>query len=339
MAGTCRLLRRMAESLGLHRTLTARGPAVDYWGIKNAGSHGRLRQVVQLVLQGASNLQDAGIRLIASECTQLHTLMITGCDLLCGRSIAFLLGARPSLTQLGVQACGLEAHDARLILCALVDQSCNIQAAGSERALLGGGAGGSRDGEQLVLASPNPSSSWTHSGHQRAIVTTDPDLSTHKGLRVLDLTGNNLGAAGGMALAEYLRRNGSLEALGLFHNRLGNEGLTAVGRALTHNHHLKRLYVGANYTDQAYLDTSTLQVVAASLRRNTTLELLDMKMNALDQSSVDLLNGVAKGHPSLRSVPCHTVLHPMSIGELLSQVVSLHTSRYSRRSKGVENSR
>ena len=106
----------------------------------------------------------------------------------------------------------------------------------------------------------------------------------------LNLTGNQLGIAGGRALAGVLCSNDSLTKLVLAHNHMGSGGGQAVAEALKKNTSLMHLSLRA-----CKLEPEDGKAVAEALKLNSTLTELDIGYNLLDEETVDMLRDAVKG--------------------------------------------
>lgn len=49
------------------------------------------------------------------------------------------------------------------------------------------------------------------------------------------MSNNAIGVSGGIAIAEYLRKNKTIQTLNIFDNKIGYDGAKAIGEALKEN--------------------------------------------------------------------------------------------------------
>lgn len=109
-------------------------------------------------------------------------------------------------------------------------------------------------------------------------------LLENKTLRVLDLRCNELGAEGAKHLGKLLRTDCQLTQLNISSNRIGEkgnvQGARALAEALTCNRMLKHLDLNNNM-----LCGEALQLIAAAVDQNSTLESIAIFHNQWDQLS------------------------------------------------------
>ena len=101
-------------------------------------------------------------------------------------------------------------------------------------------------------------------------------LADNCSLRSLNLTCNNIGLKGGVAIAEALRVNRSLTTLVLWGNKLGPEGGVALAEALKINGSLTSLNIRLNG-----IGVEGGKAVAEALRVNGSLTELDLDRNMI----------------------------------------------------------
>jgi len=96
-------------------------------------------------------------------------------------------------------------------------------------------------------------------------------------LRELDISDNNITSTGATAIAKSLLHNTSLEVLDMSNNAIGQDGAIGITQIITNSKTLKKLYIrGCEISTGA-------TAIANSLLCNTSLEVLDMKYNAIGQ--------------------------------------------------------
>ena len=101
-------------------------------------------------------------------------------------------------------------------------------------------------------------------------------LTGSRSLTSLNLTCNNIGPKGGVAIAEALRVNRSLTTLVLWSNKLGQEGVVALAQALKTNGSLRSLNLRLNG-----IGVEGGKAVAEALRVNGSLTELDLYRNKI----------------------------------------------------------
>lgn len=107
-------------------------------------------------------------------------------------------------------------------------------------------------------------------------------LVANTSLLALDLTGCQIGVEGARLIAGLLSRQtsmdqsgGNIRALMLGDNQLGEEGCSAIARALRNNDNLEFLYL-----DDNQIGAVGLEMLADALRTNSSLKRLHLRHNS-----------------------------------------------------------
>ena len=95
-------------------------------------------------------------------------------------------------------------------------------------------------------------------------------LKTNQTLTWVDLFSNEIGNAGATALAEALKTNPGLSSINLGHNGIGNAGAAALAEALKTNQTLTSISLGGNQ-----IDAAGAAALAEALKTNMTLTCMD----------------------------------------------------------------
>jgi NLR family CARD domain-containing protein 3 len=114
-------------------------------------------------------------------------------------------------------------------------------------------------------------------------------LKTNMGLKVLDLSRNEIGSTGAKYLAQGLAVNTALETLGFQNCKIGEVGARHIAEALRNNKSLKKLKLGGNI-----LQLKGLRDIISALETNTTLEDLQFHGQMRDQGAQILGDFLAK---------------------------------------------
>jgi len=120
---------------------------------------------------------------------------------------------------------------------------------------------------------------------------------TCKNLEGLDVSCNEVGAAGASSLAVALRTNHVLKTLDLSTNALGDQGITALADALTANSTLTFLDVHA-----CGIHDSGATALAGALQNNCTLAVLNLKANYITDAGAIALAQVAIKSKTLKAL-------------------------------------
>ncbi|OHS93337.1 hypothetical protein TRFO_40391 [Tritrichomonas foetus] len=127
-------------------------------------------------------------------------------------------------------------------------------------------------------------------------------LGTNEFIRILDLSGNELGYRFMSALGGPLSLTCSLHELILNKNPLGGRGISAFGPFLAHNHTLQMLSVNG-----CLIDCNGFVEFCSDLERNNGLQILHIQHNPLTDEGVIRLANVIKNHQSLREIDLEMV--------------------------------
>ena len=155
---------------------------------------------------------------------------------------------------------------------------------------------------------------------------------THTGctLQHLELCGNELGCTGCAYMADMLKENDTLTALGLQRNAIGASGAVSLGSALAKNYCLQELDLGRNSVGVA-----GSAALAAATRSNSTLRYLNLQDNNLEimagtKLAEELSAGLQRDLDGLldtylsKSTPSRRSLKPRQDGPSGSRLTSLN---------------
>lgn len=118
-------------------------------------------------------------------------------------------------------------------------------------------------------------------------------LLTDPALTAVDISGAHAGDQGIEILAEALKHNHNLQALGLGDNDIGNAGAAALAAMLAHNDTLTELYLGHNQI----CNGGAVEVAAALAERNTTLLGVDLSGNEVGaDGAAALVSALNRNH-------------------------------------------
>ena len=127
----------------------------------------------------------------------------------------------------------------------------------------------------------------------------DDALKTIKGntLTSIDLSGNDIRAAGAESLASALTFNHTLTSIDLSENSIGAAGAEALASALKSNHTLTSIDLGRNGIGAAGAES-----LAGALASNHTLTSIDLRFNDIDAAGAKALADALKSNHTLISI-------------------------------------
>jgi NLR family CARD domain-containing protein 3 len=123
---------------------------------------------------------------------------------------------------------------------------------------------------------------------------------TSSKLQQLELNMNNIGDKGVAALAGALKTNSTLKGLWLARNNIGVEGATAMAEALTCNSKLQGLWF-LSLSHNIIRDKGA-KVLAKALKRNSTLQELNLDDNNIGKEGAKSLVDALKHNSTLREL-------------------------------------
>ena len=122
-------------------------------------------------------------------------------------------------------------------------------------------------------------------------------LAQNTGLEVLDLSWNNFGKRGGVALSTGFKTNSTLQELNLSHNGLSDAGAAALAGQLSANRTLTKLNLAFNNIHDV-----GAAAVAAMLRTNRDLTHLDISNNPITSAGLASLVDALRTNTELQLV-------------------------------------
>jgi len=130
-------------------------------------------------------------------------------------------------------------------------------------------------------------------------------LSATTSVNSVDLSYNNIGNAGAIALAELLRNNNTIQSLSLSYNNIGPLGARALADSLLLSMSLQSMSLQGND-----LDDEGGVALAVMLRGNNCLTALDLSRTGIStRSLVSILQAIAS-HPTLAALSLDRPLLP-----------------------------
>jgi Ran GTPase-activating protein (RanGAP) involved in mRNA processing and transport len=123
------------------------------------------------------------------------------------------------------------------------------------------------------------------------------ELALNTTLKCLDLSWNNFGDDGAVAIAKALRINKSLEILNLACNKIGNKGTEAIAGALLVNRSLRCLDLSGHH-----IGVDGAVAIASSLQTNKSLEILHLNGNKIGSTGAAAIADALKMNKSLREL-------------------------------------
>jgi Ran GTPase-activating protein (RanGAP) involved in mRNA processing and transport len=113
----------------------------------------------------------------------------------------------------------------------------------------------------------------------------------------LDLSYNQLGQAGGEAMALALKHNPKMKVMDLTGNRVQNTGLAAIAAALPTNRKLRQLSLSSNN-----ITSKGTGALGSALQRNFSLKRLTLSDNGIDDQGASHLGPAVRNSHSLKSI-------------------------------------
>jgi Ran GTPase-activating protein (RanGAP) involved in mRNA processing and transport len=135
-------------------------------------------------------------------------------------------------------------------------------------------------------------------------------LSINNSIKILNLSNNNAGCNGGIAIGKALRQNESIIKLDISQNKLNDIGCKAIGEALipyhltTYSIHKKKKRKSCIDDNHSNTINTTIEIETNEDRigRNDTLQCLDLRSNSIGTEGSLVFGDVLRTHPSLTSL-------------------------------------